>query len=367
MTEFFGNASIVASLARMLAEDRLPQTMLFAGPEGVGKATLARRAAAALLCERGQPDPCGTCSHCRRVLEADLSLPHYQKLVEERARLPLERRRDNPLIVSTHPEFLCFPPDGPLAQISIEQVRKLQEHARFGPSQGRRRLFLLDHADQMDAAAANSLLKTLEEPPPYLILILTAANPYRLLPTIRSRAVPFWFAPLGEADMQRFLAGRPDIPDAERARRLAWAQGCPGRVVSIDSAAYQKRREAMLVLLETAAGAGSFGDLLRHTEVIGRSKLEKIEALLDVFYGLLRDLAGLRIGPGQRAIVNEDVRGRIEAVAAKVDYAWLDSALAQMDELDRLVRRNIQKQIALEAVAVTLRGHRPAARAPDRG
>src|SRR5512143_4111241 len=119
----------------MLAEQRLPQTMLFAGPEGVGKATLARLLTAALNCaRRGPVEACGECSHCRRILEADLSLPHYQRLFDERAKMPPDRRRESPLVVSTHPEFLCFPPDGPLAQTSIEQVRKLKEYAQFGPS-----------------------------------------------------------------------------------------------------------------------------------------------------------------------------------------------------------------------------------------
>ncbi len=193
---FLGNRGVVADLRRMLAEERLPQTLLFAGPEGVGKATLARLLAAAFNCARGPEGPCGECPACRRILADDLSLPEYRKLFEERAKAAPDKRKENPLVLSSHPEFLTFPPDGPLAQISIDQVRRLREHAQFGPSLGRRRLFLLDHADRMDAPAANSLLKILEEPPPYLTLVLTATNAFDLLPTIRSRSVPFYFAPL---------------------------------------------------------------------------------------------------------------------------------------------------------------------------
>ena len=109
---FLGNRRIVDDLKRMVAEDRLPQTLLFAGPEGVGKATLARLLAAALNCSRGL---CGKCPACRRILESDLSRPEYRKLFEERARMAPEKRRESPLVVSTHPEFLIFPPDGPLA------------------------------------------------------------------------------------------------------------------------------------------------------------------------------------------------------------------------------------------------------------
>ena len=164
-----GNAPIAAAIRQMLDENRLPQTLLFAGPEGVGKATLARLVAAAINCRNRDTDfsatPCGACPACSRILEADLSLPDYRKLFEERLRLSADKRRDSPLVISTHPDFLTFPPDGPLAQISIEQVRTLKEYAQFAPAQGRGRLFLVDHADRIDFAAANSLLKVLEEPP----------------------------------------------------------------------------------------------------------------------------------------------------------------------------------------------------------
>ncbi len=353
---FLGNAPIVTAVRQMLAADRLPQTLLFAGPEGVGKATLARLIAAAFLCRHAAPDPCGRCPACRRVLESDLSRPEHQELFEERARLSSDRRRENPLVVGSHPDFLTFPPDGPLAQVSIEQGRRLKEHAQFGPAEGRRRLFLVDHADRIDLPAANSLLKTLEEPPPYLTLILTAENAFDLLPTIRSRSIPFYFAPLGAEEMDRFLASRGEIASADRAKLRAWSRGSPGRALAIDVATYEKRRQAMLALLRTAAGE-PFGELLRHTEALARSKQEKLELLLDALYDLLADL--LRLLHGGAPLVNPDIGAELAALASRVDFDWLQSALARADELDSLARRNIQKQIALEAIAVELR---PAAR-----
>lgn len=351
---FLGNSAVVAAIRRLVAEDRLPQTLLFAGPEGVGKATLARLVAAVLNCARRGPDPCGECSACRRILEADLSLAHYRALLEERSKMPPDKRRENPLVVGLHPEFLSFPPDGPLAQISIEQARRMKEYARFGPSEGRRRLFLVDHADRIDGPAANSLLKTLEEPPPYLTVILTAENAYDLLPTIRSRSVPFFFAPLRRTEMERFLAGRPEIAPSDRAKLLAWAEGSPGRAVSIDIPAYEKRRQAMLAVLRVALGA-PIGELLGYTEVIGRSRHERLELQIDALYGLLEDLLRLRQGAAPGSLVNEDLRKELKRLAVQVDFEWLEGALARVDLLESLARRNIPKQIALEALAVGLR------------
>lgn len=353
---FLGNAPIVAAIRQMLAENRLPQTLLFAGPEGVGKATLARLLAAAINCRNRDTDfdatPCGACPACRRTVEADLSLPEYRKLFEERLRLSADKRRDSPLVISTHPDFLTFPPDGPLAQISIEQVRTLKEHAQFAPAQGRGRLFLVDHADRIDFAAANSLLKVLEEPPPYLTLVLTAENAYDLLPTIQSRCVPFYFAPLSAEEMKRFFAGREEIDPSGRAKLSAWAQGSPGRSLSIDVADYEKRRQGMLTLLHAAAG-GPFGAVIRHTEAIGRSKQERLEWQLDALYDLLQDLLHTKLRTG--ALVNEDLRAELAPLAARVDFQWLERAIEHVDALDALTRRNIQKQIGLEALALDLR------------
>src|SRR5947209_13538462 len=178
---FWGNPQVTEALEQMLAKDRLSQTLLFSGPEGVGKATLARRLGQRLL---GRP---------ALIEQDDLSLPRNMETVSARERLPADKRNDDPLLFASHPDFVTFAPDGPLRQISIQQMRLLKERAPFKPLRGNRRVFLIDHIDRANEQGANSLLKTLEEPPEHLILILTAENAYDLLPTIRSRVVPFWF------------------------------------------------------------------------------------------------------------------------------------------------------------------------------
>src|SRR6516162_3094919 len=189
---FWGNAGVAEALEQMMAQDRLAQTLLFAGPEGVGKATLARRLDARLL---GYPE---------RIERDDLSLSDNLEIVASRERWPAEKRNEDPLLFSSHPDFVTFAPDGPLRQISIHQTRLLKDRAQFLPHKGSRRVFLIDHVDRANEQAANSLLKTLEEPPAHLILIMTAENAYDLLPTIRSRAAPFQFAPLSMEEMREF-------------------------------------------------------------------------------------------------------------------------------------------------------------------
>ena len=297
---FWGNPRATEALEQMLAQQRLAQTLLFAGREGVGKATLARRLGARLL-GRGE-----------QIERDDLSLPDNLETVAAREKWPAEKRNDDPLLFATQADFVTFAPDGPLRQISIQQTRLLKERAQFLPHKGSRRIFLIDHVDRANEQAANSLLKTLEEPPDHLILIMTAENAYDLLPTIRSRAVPVHFAPLAEEEMREFVRARGlDQPE----RRVALAAGSPGLAASLDLEAYDKRRAAMLALLKTAAGAAPFGSWIPVSEALGRSRSEKLDVYLKVLYELLRDLLLLHEGTG--GIRNQDIRGELEGLAAE--------------------------------------------------
>src|SRR5262249_46631330 len=152
----------------------------------------------------------------------DLSHAENVTLIAEREKLAAEKRADDPLMFASHPDFVTFAPDGPLKQISIQQMRLLKDRAQYKPLRGRYRVFLIDRLDRANEQAANSLLKTLEEPPQHLILFATAENQYDLLPTIRSRAVMFQMAPLTADEMAQFSETR-GLKDL--TRRIALAGG----------------------------------------------------------------------------------------------------------------------------------------------
>jgi len=182
------------------------------------------------------------------------------------------------------------------------------------------------------------------------VLIMTAENAYDLLPTIRSRAVPFHFTPLGREEMREFVLARAlDRPDL----RIALAAGSPGLAVSIDLDAYFKRRAAMLALLQVAAGLAPFATWVPLSEAIARSRSEKLDLYLKVLYELLRDLLLLQQGAAE--IRNQDIRRDLETMAGKLPFAWIRKAVVRVDEIAQFVRRNIQKTIALDALIVDLR------------
>ena len=163
--------------------------------------------------------------------------------------------------------------------------------------------------------------------------------------------MPFQFAPLGREEMERFVGARQlDRPE----RRIALAAGSPGVAISLDLDAYDKRRAAMLALLKVAAGAAPFSAWVPVSESLARSKSEKLEFHLKVLYDLLRDV--LLLANGGTEIRNQDIRAELEPLAARIQFEWLRRAVARIDELVQLVRRNIQKTIALDALIIELRG-----------
>ena len=336
---FHGNAQVAGSLEQMIRQERIPQTLLLIGPEGVGKATLVRRFAARLL------------GNAEAVERDDLSLEPNQAIIGEREKWPSERRVEDPLLFNSHPDFVTFPPDGPLRQISIQQMRVLKERAQFKPLRGRWRVFLIDQLDRANEHAANSLLKVLEEPPDHLIVFLTAQNMYDLLPTIRSRSIMLHLTALAPEEMLAFALERGI---AQTDRRLALACGLPGAALSLDLEAYDKRRAAMLALLDAASGQSDFSTWARYSEAIAASRTEKLDGYLKVLYVLLEDLLQLQHGAAAR-VRNRDLEARLEKLARAVSFPWLKKAAEKVDELHSLLRRNIQKGIALDALVLELR------------
>jgi DNA polymerase-3 subunit delta' len=337
-SHFFGNHSVAETLAQMIERERIPQTILLSGPEGVGKATLARRFAAAIV---GGPD---------KIERDDLSLAANADTIAEREKWPADKRSEDPLLFATHPDFVTFAPDGPLRQISIQQMRTLRERAQFKPLHGDRRVFLIDQLQRANEQAANSLLKVLEEPPEHLLIVATAENLYDLLPTIRSRSVILQLCRLSDDEMVAFAVNR-GLDHAET--RIAVAEGCPGIAATIDLEQFQERRSVMLTALECAAGVVPFSTWVQHSESFSNRKSEKLDLYLKLGYVLLADILHAR--HRKEIVRNRDIAPRIVSISDRVTFSWIERATRQIDELLEMVRRNIQKTAALDAFVVDLR------------
>src|SRR5580700_10789320 len=345
--EFLGNERIVSALRGMLRRGRVPGAVLFSGPRGMGKYTLARMFAQAANCDRLPDDFCGECASCLRMAAFADPEPLIEAGLAERGESAdaamVER---TPLILEPHPDVWLIVPDPvrlrtPVARpmIRVGQLRAVQRAAYFKP-QGRRRLFILDGADTMRWTDADLFLKILEEPPECATLILLAPTPDSLLPTIRSRCLQFHFAPVGEEQMEAFLKERTDAKPSERKLLAQLSCGSPGMALSLDLEESKRLRKSVLELLAQAITGERSGEIFAATAQLAKREKESFENILDLFYSLLSDV--LEFSQGQNGLArNPDLQRELAALGQKVNFEWILRATQGFDVLDSRLRRNV--------------------------
>ncbi len=359
--EFLGNERIVAALRGTLRTGQVPQALLFTGPKGVGKYTLARMFAQAANCERLPDDFCDECDTCLRIA----LMANPQALIEE----GLAERGENadaatveriPLILQSHPDVWALVPDpvrlkSPVVRpvLRMGQLRAVQRAAYFQPL-GRRRVFILDSADTMRWDVASVFLKILEEPPGNATLILTASSPFALLPTIISRCMQFHLAPLAQEEVESVLKAHSDRKPAEITLAAQLSEGSPGLAMDMDVEDEVAKRRTALRILERASRGEGFAQLFADTAALGKDRESSFEELIGIFYGLLSDLLELTARLKAPVLRNPNLTRELEGLAKTVDSSWAMRAIAAVDELAAGARRNVNRQLGLDAMAASL-------------
>jgi len=279
-----GHDRVVDQFRRALERGRLASSFLFVGPRGIGKRSFAVALARALLCEtrpEAALDPCGHCAACAQV----------------------DAGTHPDLIQVAKPKDKSFLPlDLLIGERDHRMRRGLCHEIGLKPFAGGRKVAIIDDADYLNAEGANSLLKTLEEPPPRSVLILVGTSPARQLPTIRSRCQLIRFDPLPEPVVAELLLARGDAADTTEARRMAaHAEGSPERAVELARPELWSFRETLLGQL----GAPTFdplrtaGAISAFVEEAGRDAASRRERLrLVALFAVQFYRAWLRIGQG---------------------------------------------------------------------
>jgi len=369
-SEFLGNEKIVAALRGAFRTSRVPHALLFTGPRGVGKYTLARMFAQAANCERLIDDFCGECAPCRQISQ----LADPQKLIEQ----GLAERGESadaatvervPLILQSHPDVWALVPDpvrlkSPVARpmLRIGQLRAVRRAAYFQPT-GRRRVFILDGAETMRSDVANVFLKILEEPPSSATLILTAPSAFSLLPTIVSRCMQFHFAPLPIDEVETILKSHSDRKPSELKLAAQLSEGSPGRALEMNLDDAVAKGKIVLRILERAARGQGFAQLFADTSALAKDRESSFEDLLAIFYGLLSDLLELTAGVPSPLLRNPHLAKELETLARSINTLWIARAIAGMDKLAAGARRNLNRQLGLDSLAVALTPAQPDAHA----
>ena len=359
-SDFHGNHDAVHRLRDMLARGRFPQAMILAGAAGSGKYTLALMLAKAMNClsapvTDGLPDFCGVCANCTRIAGSDDLDTRIAEAIEARESLRETDKKETRLFVQTHPDVLIIPPDPPQMMIKVDQVRKVIEGIYFRPAEAKEKIFIFTDAAFMKEAA-NSLLKILEEPPEFATIFLLAENAGELLPTIRSRSMTVSLAALTAEQVEKYLEKhRSDWNPSQRALVAKLCEGAVGRARTFDLASYSAARKDALVILSSALRSGEHSELFRITETYrsGAEGRQKMERLLRTIYSALQDLAFINAGTAE-LVRNRDIQSELTQLARLADFAWISAAADRLAEVERGMRRNLLRNLSIDAFAAAL-------------
>jgi DNA polymerase III subunit delta' len=322
-TKLIGNERNKSILKRLLGGGRLSGALIFAGPEGVGKRQFALTMAKAANCRRipegaaAAQDSCDECPVCRRIDEG------------------------------VYGDVTTISPDGQF--IKIAQTRALADEVYTRPREGRQRFFLIDSAERLREEAANSLLKTLEEPPSTSTIILLASRPDALLQTVRSRSQRLNFSPLTIEEMEGYLTENFPRPAPDTALLARITEGRIGQATAFDLSVYRQDRRTLLELLELMAAGDNRLRVLKAAEYLGKKERDDFEKQLDLISSLLRDLIALTAGKKPESIVNLDVADRLSALAPKIGMRRLIDWTEKFNLLRSQLKVNINRQVATEA------------------
>lgn len=349
---FLGNPKTVSILRQMLAAGRMPHALLFTGPDGVGKKTLAIMLAKALNCERLRADFCGQCGPCRK---ADEMLAATREDLSRRREIKEPSRRVEGLV------YFDVQLIEPLTRyILIEQIRRLRNVAYVRPFELQRRVFILDRAQAIHWQAIDLLLKVLEEPPDTTTLILVCPNAYEIRSTLRSRCRGVRFTFVDEAVLLEALAKDSRVPAAQRTLVAHLAAGSLVEARSLNLADFQARRRPWLDYFEslTLKGAASPSEvnwrmLFESAKALTENR-EQFEDTLRIGYDLCLDVLRLLEGQPESTILNVDVASRLKVWAPLLGLSGILTLKDGLDEAYRLQTRNVNQQIGLEALAITM-------------
>jgi DNA polymerase-3 subunit delta' len=338
-SDIIGHEKPLTILKRALANKTLAHAYLFSGEAGIGKKMTALALASAVNCEKGTPEGgCGECPSCRRV--AALTHPDVHVVMPE---------SEDARLLAT---WSSKEADKASDEIKIDQVRQAQESISLKPSEGGKKILIVDGAETLNITAQNAFLKTLEEPPGDALIILVTCMPQSLLPTIRSRCQELRFQPLPRRTLAQALVKKRGLSEEDAWFLAALAQGSMGRGLGMDAGREKAERDNVAELWSGLSGM-SAAEALALADGYAKDR-ERFDRLLDIGVECLRDALVYRETGDERLLVQAGSGERYQNWNERFS---LPKMLADLDLLTTsrdMLGRRVSAQLVAENLLLTL-------------
>lgn len=319
--DILGHEKPIKSLQQGITREKVVHSYLFLGPEGIGKSLVALQFAKALNCLEGEAmvDACDHCISCKKI---------------------------NRFV---HPDVSFIEPEG--QTLKVDQVREMQKTLAYRPYEGKYRVFILTAADRMAPHMSNTLLKTLEEPPPRTVIILLANHSRWILPTILSRCQPIRFNPLPSRLVSQWLIKTRGLDEKEAHLLATLSEGSPGKALEIrEEIAGIPRKE----LLEGWIGSGPLSMEEKEGWIDSLpSQRENLHLILEMAKTLLRDLVVVKTSNEATALIHSDLVEEMKKAAAAWDLSSLLKRMESLHQTARAIKGNANARLALEAMMLS--------------
>jgi DNA polymerase-3 subunit delta' len=315
--EVLGNSRVKNILRLALQRGRVPNSLLFCGPEGVGKRTLALVLAKAINCQRRQDDPCDECATCRAIS------------------------------AGRFPDVQVIKPDGQV--IKVEYVREMRQLAYLRPMVGKKRVFIITEAEKLTDESANTLLKILEEPPFFSQFILITPNPHLILPTIKSRCQILQFGPVGKEEIVKALLEKGRVEDQARIISL-YVRGNFGEALELDWDEIQGRRQEVWSYFLSFLTNEQSSSFLRSYGFAPRKIIrDDLEMTLEIMASFCRDLILIKEKGDLALLLNPDYENKIRAVEKQWSREQCWQCLQRIDAATFGLSRNLNLSLIVSS------------------
>lgn len=319
--DIYGQDQQVAILQKTVMKGRVPHAYLFYGMDGIGKKTTAVELAKTLNCKEGTSDSCDACVACRKI--------------------------DN----GNHADIFIIQTQGVL--IKIEEIRNLQDQAKYRPFEGKKRVFIIDSAEKMNVYAANALLKILEEPGPSNLLILISSRPYLLPQTITSRCQKIRFSPLRRESVAAFLVDKISMDDQSALILASLCEGSIERALAMRDDSYIAVKNDLIERIASSGGGKNPLQLLLLANDFGGDRIDTLEKI-NIIKSWYRDVLLLMEMKNSASLFHPDCADMTKEFSEKITLQGILNSLKTLGRAYLAIENNANKQLTLESMIFKL-------------